>query len=118
MFEKQKVAGLLRRDSAERLILCVSLSDLRVSAVNSRLKLGSYFLTLLVVITSLKKRNSVIGYQVYNAMLSRQPARPCAGKLVSQRLRLPDAGEWIPHNRFYQVERSDGDVAIGYDPVA
>ena len=73
---------------------------------------------LSIVVAGLEKIDPSGADRIDQSMFFGDAAGPRAGQHVFQRFRFPDALKWISHCGFDQVQDSQGDPAIGLDPVA
>lgn len=71
-----------------------------------------------VVVARLQEVDSCVRDKVDDAMLLGQSTRPRSCGEVLERFRFSDAVKWIAHDRFNEIECSEGDLSVGIDPVA
>ena len=69
-----------------------------------------------IVVSSLKKVDSIIADQIDDAMFLRQTPRPSSRQRILQRFGLSDSSKGIGHDRFDQVEGPQGNFPFGFDP--
>jgi hypothetical protein len=69
------------------------------------------------MIASLQEVDALISDQVNDPMLLRQTTRPRASRQILQRFWLADSGEWITYDCLDQIERAQGNLAVGCHPV-
>ena len=70
------------------------------------------------MIAGLKKIDSVVANEVYQAMLLGKTARPDARGEIFKWFRFANACKGIAHDSLDQVERTHGNLSVGFDPVA
>jgi hypothetical protein len=70
------------------------------------------------VVPRLQEINSSLTHAIHQTVLLCKSARPATCKDVFQRLRLSDAGEWVPQDAFYEFERAKRNLPVGFDPIA
>lgn len=70
------------------------------------------------MVARLKEVDSCVRDKVHDAMLLGQSTRPRSRGEVPERFRFSDAGEWVAHDRFDEIECSQRDLPVGIDPVA
>ena len=70
------------------------------------------------MITSLKKINRFVADPVYQPMFLRDAPRPTTCEQISERFGFARALERIPHHRFDQIQHSDCDAPVGFDPIS
>jgi hypothetical protein len=69
-----------------------------------------------IVVTSLKEIDALIRDAVYQTVFLGNAARPATRKHKSQWFRFSWALERVPQDRFNQVENSDRDGALIFNP--
>jgi hypothetical protein len=69
-----------------------------------------------VVVTGLKKVDSMLTYPIHEPMFLSDPPRPAARQYELQRLRFADADERIFHNSFNQFQDSKCCSAVRFYP--
>ena len=69
------------------------------------------------MITRLKKIDSVVANEVYKAMFLGKTTRPDAGGEIFEWFRFANACKGIAHDSLDQVERTQGSLSVGFDPV-
>jgi hypothetical protein len=70
------------------------------------------------MVSRLEEIDPVIRDAIYQAMFLSNAARPTTGQHVFQRFGFTHAFERIAHYRVDQIEDSDGDAALVFDPEA
>ena len=68
------------------------------------------------MVSSLEKINGFIRDMVHQPVFLADTARAAACQHISERLRLSQSLEWIPHHCLDQIQHSDCGVAFGSDP--
>lgn len=71
----------------------------------------------LIMVSCLEEINAVIAHQVDDAMLLREAPGPYAGSEVFKRLGPSDAPKGVPHDSLYDIQRTQGDLAVRFHPV-
>src|SRR5680860_96809 len=71
-----------------------------------------------IVVARLQEVDSVARYQVHDAMLLRESARPCIRRQILERFRLADTDGWITQYGLDQGKNSRRDLPVGLDPVS
>ena len=73
---------------------------------------------LSVMVSSLEEVNGFIRDTVHQPVFLANPTRPTACQHISERLRLSQPLEWIPHHCLDEFQNSDCGAAFGLDPKA
>ena len=73
---------------------------------------------LSVMVSSLEEVNGFIRDTVHQPVFLGKTTRPTACQHISERLRLSQPMEWIPHHCLNEIQHSDGGAAFGFDPKA
>jgi hypothetical protein len=68
------------------------------------------------VVSSLEEINGFIRDTVNQPVFLANTTRPAACQHISERLRLSDPLEWIPHHRLNEIQHSNCIAAFGLDP--
>jgi hypothetical protein len=89
--------------------------ELQAEADNEQLRHVKEVASLLVVITGLKKINSVGGDFINQPMLLSNSPAPGATHFKSKWLRLPNADEGIGKHCFYKFQSANSRFAIVFD---
>ena len=69
------------------------------------------------MIPRLQEIDPHIGNEVNDAVLLCQATRPRTCRQIPERLRFSDPHEWITHDGFDKIERTQRDPPIGFDPM-
>ena len=66
----------------------------------------------------MKKIDPVASHKVDQAVLLGDPTRPGSCQKMPQRFGLANPGKWIKQHGFHQIQHPQGNLAIGFNPVA
>ena len=69
------------------------------------------------MIPRLDELNPVGKHPIDDPMFLGDSPAPATGEFMPQRLRLADSLEWIGENRCHQVENSERNFAVGFNPA-
>jgi hypothetical protein len=68
------------------------------------------------MVSSLEEINSFIRDTIHQSVFLADTTGPAAGQHISERLRLSQSLEWISHHCLDQIQHSDCDAAISFEP--
>jgi hypothetical protein len=70
-----------------------------------------------VMVSSLEEIDGFIRDTVHQTVFLADTTRPATCQQISEKLRLSQPLEWIPHHCVDQIQHSDCGITFGFDPI-